>query len=67
MTSCWTAGAAGLTTAPAGDNDVALLHALFDVALRNGLGSVVYDYVVEVCSDKYCTSRHGRTPVHACS
>jgi hypothetical protein len=49
--------AAELTTAPASDNDVALLHALFDVALRNGLGSLVYDYVVEVCSDKYCTSR----------
>ena len=49
--------AAGVTAAPAGDNDVALLHALFDVALSNGLGCLVYDYVVEVCSDRYCTSR----------
>ena len=49
--------AAGLTAAPSSDNDVAHLHALFDVALQYGLGSLVYDYVVEVCSDKYCTSR----------
>ncbi|EIE19378.1 hypothetical protein COCSUDRAFT_44718 [Coccomyxa subellipsoidea C-169] len=48
--------AAGLTAAPNSDNDVAHLHALFDVALQYGLGSLVYDYVVEVCSDKYCTS-----------
>lgn len=54
--------AAGLTAAPVSDNDVAILHALFDVALHSGLGSLVYDYVVEVCSDKYCTSRY--TPGH---
>jgi hypothetical protein len=48
---------AGLTAASLADNDVAHLHALFDVALHYGLGTFIYDYVVEVCSDKYCTSR----------
>ncbi|BDA43683.1 E3 ubiquitin-protein ligase HOS1 [Coccomyxa sp. Obi] len=48
--------AAGLTAGPNSEHDVAHLHALFDVALQYGLGSLVYDYVVEVCSDKYCTS-----------
>ncbi|KAK9824980.1 hypothetical protein WJX81_002675 [Elliptochloris bilobata] len=47
--------AAGLTGAP-GSNDVARLHALFDVALGHGLGSLVVDYVVEVCSDRFYTS-----------
>lgn len=51
--------AAGLTAGPNSEHDVAHLHALFDVALQYGLGSLVYDYVVEVCSDKYCTSRSG--------
>lgn len=49
--------AAGLTAPVDTSNDVALLHALFHVALQNGLGAVVYDYVVEVAADKYCTSR----------
>ena len=49
--------AAGLAAPVDGSNEVGLLHALFDVALQNGLGSVVYDYVVEVAADKYCTSR----------
>ena len=49
--------AAGLIAAVDGSNEVALLHALFSVALQNGLGSMVYDYVVEVAADKYCTSR----------
>lgn len=49
--------AAGLTAPVDNSNDVALLHTLFDVALQNGLGAVVYDYVVEVAADKYCTSR----------
>ena len=49
--------AAGLAAPVDGSNDVALLHAFFDVALQHGLGSVVYDYVVEVAADKYCTSR----------
>ena len=48
--------AAGLTGA-AGGNDVARLHALFDVALGHGLGSLVVDYVIEVCSDPFYTSR----------
>ena len=51
--------AAGLTAGPNSEHDVAHLHALFDIALQYGLGSLVYDYVVEVCSDKYCTSRFG--------
>lgn len=51
--------AAGLTAGPSSEHDVAHLHALFDVALQYGLGSLIYDYVVEVCSDKYCTSRFG--------
>jgi len=51
---CQTAGLAAPVDA---SNDVAVLHALFDIALQNGLGSVVYDYVVEVAADKYCTSR----------
>ncbi len=50
--------AAGLTGAAA-SNDVARLHALFDVALGHGLGSLVVDYVVEVCSDRFSTSRSG--------
>ena len=49
--------AAGLAAPVDSSNDVAMLHTLFDVALQNGLGSVVYDYVVEVAADKYCTSR----------
>ena len=49
--------AAGLAAPVDSSNDVAMLHTLFDVALHNGLGSVVYDYVVEVAADKYCTSR----------
>lgn len=48
--------AAGLTGAT-GSNDVARLHALFDVALGHGLGSLVVDYVIEVCSDPFYTSR----------
>ena len=48
---------AGLAAPVDGSNEVALLHALFDVALHNGLGSVVHDYVIEVAADKYCTSR----------
>ncbi len=48
--------AAGLTGAAAGD-DASRLHALFDVALSHGLGSIVVDYVFEVCSDRYYTSR----------
>ena len=49
--------AAGLTAASLSDDDVANLHSIFDVALQYGLALAVYDYVVEVCSDKYCTSR----------
>jgi hypothetical protein len=48
--------AAGLTGAAAGD-DASRLHALFDVALSHGLGSIVVDYVFEVCSDRFYTSR----------
>ena len=48
--------AAGLTGASAGD-DASRLHALFDVALSHGLGSIVVDYVCEVCSDRFYTSR----------
>ena len=40
---------AKLTTAPA-PTDVEALRAVFDVALKNGLGCLALDYVQEVCS-----------------
>jgi E3 ubiquitin-protein ligase HOS1 len=49
--------AGGLAAPVDTSNEVAMLHALFDVALQNGLGTLVYDYVEEVAADKYCTSR----------
>lgn len=47
----------GLTNTDA-QGDVECLHALFDVAVSHGLGNVVLDYVVEVCSDPFLTSRY---------
>ena len=41
------ASEAGLVPASASD-DIARLHALFDVALDNGMGSLVRDYVTEL-------------------
>ena len=59
--------AAGLAAPVDSSNDVAMLHTLFDVALSNGLGSVVHDYVVEVAADKYCRSRCGHfLDMHQC-
>lgn len=57
--------AAGLTGAAASD-DVARLHALFDVALGHGLGSLVVDYVIEVCSDRFSTSRSAFQQITLC-
>lgn len=48
--------AAGLTPQSVAQDDVATLHALFDVALEQGLGELLVDYVVEVCSDPFLTS-----------
>ena len=48
--------AAGLSSATPAD-DVACLHALFDVAISRGLGCWVYDYVRDVCADSTLTSR----------
>jgi hypothetical protein len=50
---------AGLTAASVADDDVQRLFALFDVALENGLGCVVQDYVVEVCGRTLQVSTHG--------
>lgn len=36
--------------------DVAALEALFDVALRNGLGCLILDYVQEVCTSRVLVS-----------
>ena len=53
---------AGLTQIAAKD-DVERLYLLFDVAVSHGLGGIILDYVTEVCSDPFCTSRSGRTLV----
>lgn len=45
------AAAAGLVPAGASD-DIARLHALFDVALDHGLGGLVRDYVAEVGAER---------------
>lgn len=37
-------------------DDIARLHSLFDVALDHGMGSLVLDYVNEVCADRLLTS-----------
>ncbi|PRW59389.1 E3 ubiquitin- ligase HOS1 [Chlorella sorokiniana] len=50
------AAEAGLVPAGAGGDDIARLHALFDVALDHGMGGLVRDYVAEVCSDRLLTS-----------
>lgn len=42
------AAEAGLLPAGAGGDDIARLHALFDVALDHGMGGLVRDYVAEV-------------------
>ncbi|DBB06880.1 hypothetical protein WJX82_003376 [Trebouxia sp. C0006] len=36
--------------------DVAALEAVFDVALRNGLGCLILDYVQEVCTSRFLVS-----------
>lgn len=47
--------AAHLISADA-QTDVAALEAVFDVALRNGLGCLVLDYVHEVCTSRVLVS-----------
>lgn len=42
------AAEAGLLPGGAGGDDIARLHALFDVALDHGMGGLVRDYVAEV-------------------
>ena len=37
-------------------SDVAALEAVFDVALRNGLGCLILDYVQEVCTSRVLVS-----------
>ncbi|KAL0028141.1 hypothetical protein WJX77_009663 [Trebouxia sp. C0004] len=46
---------ARLTTGQA-QTDVAALEAVFDVALRNGLGCLILDYVQEVCTSRVLVS-----------
>jgi hypothetical protein len=46
-----------LISSPLATDDVARLHAMFDVALTRGLTSVIVDYVTGVCSDPSLTSR----------
>ncbi len=46
---------AHLTSAHA-QTDVAALEAAFDVALRNGLGCLILDYVQEVCTSRVLVS-----------
>lgn len=46
---------AGLASEHTSD-DIARLHGLWDVALEHGLGSLVLDYVHDVCSDRLLTS-----------
>ena len=48
---------ARLCHAAGASDDLQRLHAVFTVALNNGLGSLIHDYVVEVCSDSSFTSR----------
>ena len=43
-------------------DDVERLYLLFDLALAQGLGCLVLDYVTEVCSDPFCTSRSVHNP-----
>ena len=38
-------------------DDVERLYAVLDLALSHGLGSIILDYVTEVCSDAFCSSR----------
>ena len=38
--------------------DVERLYSLFDLALAHGLSSIILDYVLEVCSDPFLTSRY---------
>ena len=47
----------GLTDTAARD-DVECLYRVFDIALAHGLGCVVLDYILEVCSDPAQTSRY---------
>lgn len=48
---------AGLVPATAAaTDDISRLHALFDVCLDHGLGSLVLDYVSDVCADRLLTS-----------
>lgn len=47
---------AGLTPAIGGGEDVTMLHAIFDVLLREGCGEVVVDWIVEVCGDPRAAS-----------
>ena len=42
---------------PGARDDVERLLLLFDIALAHGLGSIILDYVLEVCSDPFFTSR----------
>ncbi|GAB4815684.1 hypothetical protein N2152v2_002730 [Parachlorella kessleri] len=37
-------------------DDISRLHSLFDLALDHGLGSLVLDYVTDVCGDRLLTS-----------
>ena len=46
---------------PLATDDVARLHAIFDVALDRGLSSVIVGYVKEVCSDPSLTSRYAES------
>ena len=51
-TVCHRAGLAGPCA-----GDVQKLHAVFDVVIAHGLGSLVLDYLQLVCSDEHFTSR----------
>lgn len=48
------AAEAGLVPAGAGGDDIARLHALFDVCLDHGMGGLVRDYVAEVRTGPTC-------------
>lgn len=46
-----------LVLSPDATDDIARLHALFDVAVSHGLPSLIVDYVEDVCADSSLTSR----------
>ena len=52
---------AGLSTGSC-SSDVQRLHAVFDVLVAHGLGSLILDYIQLVCSNIHFTSRYSAVP-----